>query len=68
LPDYTAISGIIAVVDDNTVTLSRDDGSNIQSVTVPKNQNSTIYMTQGVLDFKNRVNAGGSTVITLKQN
>jgi len=68
LPDYTAISGIIAAVDDNTVTLSRDDSSNIQSVTVPKNQNSTIYMTQGVLEFKNRVNAGGSTVITLKQN
>jgi len=68
LPDYQAISGIIAAVDDNTVTLSRDDSSNIQSVTVPKNQNSTIYMTQGVLEFKNRVNAGGSTVITLKQN
>jgi hypothetical protein len=68
LPDYQAISGIIASVDDNTVTLSRDDGSNIQSVTVPKNQNTTIYQTQGVLEFKNRVNAGGSTIITLKQN
>jgi hypothetical protein len=68
LPDYQAISGIIAVVDDSTVTLSRDDSSNIQSVTVPKNQNTTIYQTQGVLEFKNRVNAGGSTVITLKQN
>ena len=68
LPDYQAISGIIAVVDDSTVTLSRDDSSNIQSVTVPKNQNTTIYQTQGVLEFKNRVNAGGSTIITLKQN
>jgi hypothetical protein len=68
LPDYRAITGIIASVDDNTVTLSRDDGSNIQSVTVPKNQNSTIYMTQGVLEFKNRVNATGTTTITLKQN
>jgi hypothetical protein len=68
LPDYSAITGIIASVDDNTVTLSRDDGSNIQSVTVPKNQNTTIYQTQGVLDFKNRVNVGGSTIITLKQN
>jgi hypothetical protein len=67
LPDYQAISGIIAAVDDNTVTLSRDDSSNIQSVTVPKNQNTTIYMTQGVLDFKNRVNSGGSTTITLIQ-
>jgi len=68
LPDYQAISGIIVAVDDSTVTLSRDDSSNIQSVTVPKNQNTTIYQTQGVLDFKNRVNAGGSTIITLKQN
>ena len=68
LPDYRSITGIIASVDDNTVTLSRDDGSNIQSVTVPKNQNSTIYMTQGVLEFKNRVNTGGTTTITLKQN
>jgi hypothetical protein len=68
LPDYTTISGIIAAVDDNTVTLSRDDSSNIQSVTVPKNQNTTIYQTQGILEFKNRVNAGGSTIITLKQN
>ena len=68
LPDYNAITGIIAEVDDNAVTLSRSDGSNIQSVTVPKNQNSTIYQIQGVLDFKNRVNTGGTTTITLKQN
>jgi hypothetical protein len=68
LPDYVATSGIVAEVDDNTVTLSRNDGSNTQSVMVPKNQNSTIYMTQGVLDFKNRVNTGGTTTITLKQN
>jgi hypothetical protein len=68
LPDYVATSGIIAEVDDNNVTLSRNDGSNMQSVMVPKNQNTTIYMTQGVLDFKNRVNAGGTTTITLKQN
>ena len=68
LPDYSAITGIIAEVDDNVVTLSRSDGSNMQSVTVPKNQNSTIYMSQGVLDFKNRVNTGGTTTITLKQN
>ena len=68
LPDYVATSGIIAEVDDNNVTLSRNDGSNMQSVMVPKNQNTTIYMTQGVLDFKNRVNSGGTTTITLKQN
>ena len=68
LPDYIATTGIIAEVDDNTVTLSRNDGSNMQSVMVPKNQNSTIYMTQGVLEFKNRVNTGGTTTIDLKQN
>jgi hypothetical protein len=67
LPDYTAISGIVAAVDDNTVTLSRDNGSDVQSITVPKNQNSTIYMTQGPLEFKNRVNSGGNTTITLIQ-
>lgn len=68
LPDYNAITGIIAEVDDNNVTLSRSDGSNMQSVTVPKNQGSTIYQVQGVLDFKNRVNTGGTTTITMKQN
>lgn len=68
LPDYKATTGIVAEVDDMSVTLSRNDGSNTQSVTVPKNQNSTIYMTQGVLEFKNRVNTGGTTTITLKQN
>jgi hypothetical protein len=68
LPDYVATSGIIAEVDDTSVTLSRNDGSNTQSITVPKNQNSTIYQIQGVLEFKNRVNTGGTTTITLKQN
>jgi len=68
LPDYSAITGVVAAVDDNTVTLSRDDSSNIQSVTVPKNQNTTIYQTQGSIEIRNRVNVGGSTIITLKQN
>jgi hypothetical protein len=68
LPDYVATSGIVAEVDDTSVTLSRSDGSNTQSITVPKNQNSTIYQIQGVLEFKNRVNTGGTTTITMKQN
>ena len=68
LPDYSATTGVVASVDDNTVTLSRDDGSNIQSVTVPKNQNTTIYQIQGSIEIRNRVNTGGSTIITLKQN
>jgi hypothetical protein len=68
LPDYKASSQIVATVDDNTVTLIRDTGSDIQSVTVSKNQNTTIIQQQGSLEFKNRVNAYGTTTITLKQN
>jgi hypothetical protein len=67
LPDYQAISGITVDIQEPKITLARDDGSNVMSVTVPTAQNSTVYMTQGVLDFKNRVNSGGSTVITLIQ-
>ena len=67
LPDYIAITGVVATVDDLTVNLYRDDGSNRQSVTVPKNQNTTIYQTQGSIEIKNRVNSGGNTVITVIQ-
>jgi len=67
LPDYQATSGIIASIDEPKVTLSRDDGSNFMSVTTPTAQNTTIYMTQGSMEFKNRVNSGGSTIITLIQ-
>jgi hypothetical protein len=67
LPDYIAITGIVATVDDNSVTLSRDNGSDVMSVTTPVRQSSTIYMTQGALEFKNRVNSGGTTTITLIQ-
>ncbi|CAB4170311.1 FecR protein [uncultured Caudovirales phage] len=68
LPDYVATSGVIAEVDDVSVTLFRNDGSNTQSVTVPKNQNSTIKQLQGSVEITNRVNSGGSTVIILRQN
>jgi hypothetical protein len=68
LPDYIATSGVVADIDDTSVTLSRNDGSNMQSVTVPKNQNSTIRQQQGSVEIVNRVNSGGSTVITLRQN
>jgi hypothetical protein len=67
LPDYIATTGVVAEVDDTSVTLSRDDGSNRQYITTPKNQNSTIYQTQGSIDIKNRVNTGGTTVITIIQ-
>ena len=67
LPDYVATSGITVELDEPKVTLCRDSGSDIQCVTTPTRQNSTIYQTQGNLDFKNRVNSGGGTVITLIQ-
>jgi len=68
LPDYVATSGVVAEIDDTNVTLLRDDGSNKQSVIVPKNQNSTIRQIQGSIDITNRVNTGGTTIITLRQN
>lgn len=68
LPDYRATSGIKVSVDESNVTLSRDDGSNVQSVTVNRNESPTIYMQQGQNLFKNRVNSGNSTSITLKQH
>jgi hypothetical protein len=68
LPDYVATSGVVANVDDLSVELCRNDGSNNQCVSVPKNQNTTIYQIQGSVEIKNRVNIGGTTTITLKQN
>jgi hypothetical protein len=68
LPDYNALTGVVVDIQEPKITLSRDDGSNIMSVTVPTNQNTTMYFTQGAMDtIKNRVNSGGSTVITLIQ-
>ena len=67
LPDYKKTSGIIVTKDDPTVTLCRDSGSDIQCVTTPMTQNSTIYQTQNNVEFKNRVNQGGNTIITITQ-
>jgi hypothetical protein len=68
LPDYNALTGITVDIQEPKITLARDDGSNIMWVTTPTTQNTTIYMTQGAMDtIKNRVNSGGSTVITLIQ-
>ena len=68
LPDYVATTGVVATVDDLQVELCRNDGSNTQCVSVPKNQSSTIYQIQGSVEIRNRVNSGGTTTITLKQN
>ena len=68
LPDYNAITGVTVDIQEPKITLARDDGSNFMSVTVPTTQNTTMYFTQGAMDtIKNRVNSGGSTVITLIQ-
>lgn len=67
LPDYKKSTGIVAYKDEMTVGLCRDNGSDMQCVTVPNTQNATIFQTQGSLEFKNRVNSGGNTIITLIQ-
>lgn len=67
LPDYKKASGIIVTKDDPTVTLCRDNGADRQCVTTPMTQNSTLFMTQNNIEFKNRVNQGGNTIITIVQ-
>ena len=68
LPDYKATSGVKVAIDDLSVELCRNDGSNRQCVSVSKNENSTIIQQQGNITVKNRVNTGNGTLITLKQN
>ena len=60
--------GVVAEVDDLQVTLCREGGGDRQCISVPKNQNTTITQTQGPVEIKNRVNAGGSTIINATQN
>jgi hypothetical protein len=67
LPDYRRASGIVAYKDEMNVELCRDNGADIQCVKTPLTQNSTIYQTQGNLEFKNRINGGSNTIITLIQ-
>jgi hypothetical protein len=68
LPDYIATTGVTVEIEEPKITLGRDDGSNRMYITTPTNQNSTIQMYQGSIDVKNRVNSGGTTIITVKQN
>lgn len=67
LPDWRRSSGIIVTKDEGQVGLCRDNGSDIQCVTTPVTQNSFITQIQGSIEFKNRVNQGGNTIITLIQ-
>jgi hypothetical protein len=68
LPDYKPSTGVVAEVDTLAVELSRDDGSNKQSVRVDRTRSLTVYQIQGSVEVKNRVNNAGTTTITLKQN
>jgi hypothetical protein len=68
LPDYKKETGVIATVGVSTVTLTRNSNSDIESVMVPKDQQTTIIQSQGPIAIKNRVISSGSTSIVLKQN
>jgi hypothetical protein len=67
LPDYKKSSGITVIKEDPTVTLCRDNGADRMCITTPQTQNSTLYMTQNNIEFKNRINQGGNTIITVTQ-
>jgi len=69
LPDYIKSSGVTVQQDPTMVELCRPDGgNNMECVKTPHDQNSTVYMTQGAVTIKNRINQGNGTIITLKQN
>ena len=67
LPDWRRSSGIIVTKDEGQIGLCRDNGSDIQCVTTPLTQNSLITQIQGSIEFSNRVNSGGNTIITITQ-
>jgi len=67
LPDWNPVTGVIVELDEPHVTLCRDNGSDVQCVTTPTSQNTTIFQTQNNIEIKNRINTGGTTVITLIQ-
>lgn len=68
LPDYVPTSGVVVEVDDLQVTLCREGNGDVQCITTPKNQNSTITQIQGPIEIKNRINNGGNTIINATQN
>lgn len=67
LPDWFPESGIKTRIEPQTVTLIREDGSSVQSVTVPRTQNTTIVQIQNDIAISNRVNVAGTTSIILNQ-
>jgi len=68
LPDYSALTGVVVELDEPKVTLCREAGGDIQCITTPTSQNSTITQTVGGTEVRNRVNSGGGTVINATQN
>jgi hypothetical protein len=69
LPDYVALTGVKAVIEDPIVQLCREDnGSNVACVQVQQTRDVTINIIQERMEFKNRVNAGGTSNITITQN
>jgi FecR protein len=72
LPDYKKGTGEVAVIDNalGIVDLCRTDSvNNTSCVQTPKTQNSTVTQSQsGGVVIINRINQGGNTFITTKQN
>ena len=68
LPDYSALTGVTVELDEPRVTLCREAGGDIQCISTPTSQNSTITQTVGGTEVRNRVNSGGGTVINATQN
>jgi len=67
LPDLIAATGVVAIMENNKVQLCRDNGNDVQCVTMPDHQNAIVYNIQSPIEVKNRINAGDNTIITLNQ-
>jgi hypothetical protein len=68
LPDYNALTGVTVELEEPKVTLCREAGGDVQCITTPTAQNTTITQTVGGTEVRNRVNSGGSTTINATQN
>ena len=68
LPDYNALTGVKVELDEPKVTLCRESGGDVQCITTPTGQNTTITQTMGGVEVRNRVNSGGGTIINATQN
>jgi hypothetical protein len=68
LPDYVSLTGIVAVIQDPIVQLCREDSSsNIACAQVQQTRDVTITFIQERMEFRNRVNAGGTSTIIIEQ-